>query len=166
MSEQAAKEEFKLQTGISPLKLHWSRKSHEHNTDDTATMILDVPESASPRNPTLIHFFGKNLRIKRKAINPKVQQCARCCWDFHNPRACTHRPKCWLCGAKDHTEGHHEEPQPHGNTHQCANCYRPAPADHARCPARPSFKQGVIVWVPKTQIAAIQRIELGQRQGL
>ncbi|ODM20668.1 hypothetical protein SI65_03721 [Aspergillus cristatus] len=63
VSEQAAKEEFKLQTGTSPLKLHWSRKSHLSNTDNTATIILAVPEAAAPRIPHWIHFFGKNLRI-------------------------------------------------------------------------------------------------------
>ncbi|BCR91414.1 uncharacterized protein ACHE_70257S [Aspergillus chevalieri] len=30
VTEQAAKEEFKLQTGITPLKLHWSKRSQEH----------------------------------------------------------------------------------------------------------------------------------------
>lgn len=89
-TEQAAKEEFKLQTGTMPLKLHWSRKSQEHtlNTDNTATMVLAVPETSAPRIPPWIHFFGKNLRIKRKIITPKVQQCARC-WDYHSPRSCT-----------------------------------------------------------------------------
>ncbi|ODM23017.1 hypothetical protein SI65_00606 [Aspergillus cristatus] len=160
VSEQAAKEEFKLQTGTMPLKLHWSRKSQEHspNTDNTATMVLAVPETSASRIPPWIHFFGKNLRIRRKAITPKVQQCARC-WDYHNPRSCTRRPKCWLCGAKDHTEEDHKE-----STQQCANCLRPAPADHAQCPVQPSIKQGILVQVPKTQVAAIRRIESSQQR--
>jgi len=160
VSEQAAKEEFKLQTGTMPLKLHWSRKSQGHslNTDNTATMVLAVPETSAPRIPPWIHFFGKNLRIRRKVITPKVQQCARC-WDYHNPRSCTRRPKCRLCGAKDHTEEDHKE-----STQQCANCRRPAPADHAQCPVRPSIKQGILVRVPKTQVAAIRRIESSRQQ--
>jgi len=158
VSEQAAREEFKLQTGTMPLKLHWSRKNHEHNTNNTATMILAVSESTAPKIPPWIHFFGKNLRIKRKNINPKIQQCTRC-WDYHNPRACTRRPKCRLCGAKDHTEENHKE-----GAHQCANCLGPDPADHAQCPVRPSIKQGILVRVPKTQVAAIRRIESGRQQ--
>ncbi|ODM15660.1 hypothetical protein SI65_08894 [Aspergillus cristatus] len=123
-------------------------------------MILATPESAISDVPHWIHFFGRNLRIRRKNINPKVQQCAQC-WDFHNPRTCTRQPKCWLCGAKDHTEQDHKE-----STQQCANCLGPAPADHANCPVRPSIKQGILVWVPKTQVAAIQRIEARQQQAL
>ena len=165
VSEQAAREEFKLQTGFSPLKLHWSRKSQEHNMNNTSTIILAVPEAAASEIPPWIHFFGKNLRIRRKFINPKIQQCARC-WDFHNPRTCTRQPKCRLCGAKDHIEETHEESQTCNNTHKCANCYGPAPADHAHCPVRPSFKQGAIVRVPKTQVAAIRRTEIGQQQSV
>ena len=159
VSEQAAKEEFKLQTGIQPLKLHWSRKRHEHdhNTNNTATIIMAVPETSAYRIPPWIHFFGKNLRIIRKIINPKVQQCARC-WDYHNPRSCTRRPKCRLCGAKDHTEVNHKE-----SAHQCTNCLGPAPADHKHCPVQPNIKHGIVVRVPKSQIAAIRRIESGQR---
>lgn len=163
VSEQAAKEEFKLQTGTSPLKLHWSRKSHISNTDNTATIVLAVPETAASRIPHWIHFFGKNLRIVRKNINPRIQQCTRC-WDFHSPRTCTRRPKCRLCGDKDHTEENHEAPTPHKNAQQCANCLGPAPADHKNCPVRPSIKQGILVRVPKTQIAAIRRIESGRQQ--
>ncbi|ODM19397.1 hypothetical protein SI65_04381 [Aspergillus cristatus] len=160
VSEQAAREEFKLQTGTMPLKLHWSRKNHEHNTGNTATMILAVPDTAASKIPPWIHFFGKNLRIKRKNINPRIQQCTRC-WDFHSPRTCTRRPKCRLCGAKDHTEENHKE-----SAHQCANCLGPAPADHMHCPVRPSIKHGILVRVPKSQIAAIRRIESGQRAQL
>lgn len=152
VSEKAAKEEFELQTGTSPLKLHWSRKRHVSNTDNSATIILAVPEGAASRIPRWIHFFGKNLRVVRKFINPKVHQCARC-WDYHNPRSCTRRPKCRLCGDKDHTEEDHK-----GSTQRCANCLGPAPADHAQCHVRPSIKQGVLVRVPKTQVAAIRRI--------
>ena len=135
VSEQAAKEEFKLQTGVTPLKLHWSRKDHIHNTENTATMILATPESAISDVPHWIHFFGRNLRIRRKNINPKVQQCARC-WDFHNPRTCTRQPKCRICGAKDHTEQDHKE-----STQRCANCLGPAPADHAAAIRRIESKQ-------------------------
>ena len=158
ISEQAAKEEFKLQTGITPLKLHWSRKNHIHNTENITKTIIATPESAIPNVPHWIHFFGKNLRIRRKNITPKVQQCARC-WDYHNPRSCTRRPKCRLCGDKDHTEEDHKE-----NTQQCANCLGPAPADHAQCPVQPSIKQGILVRVPKTQIAAIQCIESNRQR--
>lgn len=157
VSEKAAKEEFGLQTGTSPLKLHWSRKSHVSNTDNSATIILAMPEGAASRIPRWIHFFGKNLCVVRKFINPKVHQCARC-WDYHNPRSCT-RPKCRLCGDKDHTEEDHK-----GSTQRCANCLGPAPADHAQCHIRPSIKQGVLVRVPKTQVAAIRRIESNRQQ--
>src|SRR5699024_8381367 len=155
ISEQAAKEEFKLQTGTMPLKLHWSRKSQEHslNTDNTATMVLAVPETSAPRIPPWVHFFGKNLRIRRKIITPKVQPPARS-WDYQHPPTCTRRPKCRLCGAKDHTEEGHKE-----STQQCANCLRPAPADHSHGPVRPIIKQGILVRVPKTQVTAIRRIE-------
>jgi len=88
ISEQAAKEEFKLQTGVTPLKLHWSRKNHIHNTENITKTIIATPESAIPNVPHWIHFFGRNLRIRWKNINPKVQQCAHC-WDYHNPRSCT-----------------------------------------------------------------------------
>src|SRR5699024_2346648 len=79
-------------------------------------------------------------------------------WDHHSPRACTRRPKCRLCGSKDHLEGSHRD-----TTHKCVNCHRPAPADHRHCPVRPSIKQGVLVRVPKSQIAAIRHVESAQR---
>lgn len=161
ISDNAALEEFKLQTGTSPLKLYWSNKSA---TATEGTVIFAVPVEAAPKVPPWIYFFGRNLRIKRKLFRPRVQQCTRC-WDFHNQRTCTRVPKCRLCGAKDHTEETHPRPDlGKKESFRCANCCGPFAADHPGCLVRPSLAQGAITRKSKTQIAAIRRSGANQRQ--
>ncbi|OJJ89325.1 uncharacterized protein ASPGLDRAFT_226213 [Aspergillus glaucus CBS 516.65] len=61
ITEHMTLEEFKLQTGLSPLKFYRSSKSPL-----SGTLIMAVPETQAQIVPRWVHLFGKNVQIKQK----------------------------------------------------------------------------------------------------
>ncbi|ODM15018.1 hypothetical protein SI65_09513 [Aspergillus cristatus] len=61
ITEHMALEEFKLQTGLSPLKFYQSSKNPL-----SGTLIMAVPENQAQIVPKWVHLYGKNVQIKRK----------------------------------------------------------------------------------------------------
>lgn len=56
ITEQMALDEFKLQTGLSPLKLYHSTKNPL-----SSTLIMAIPEDQARAVPKWINLFGKNV---------------------------------------------------------------------------------------------------------
>jgi len=156
INDQMALDEFKLQTGLLPLKFYRSNK-----TPHSSTLVMATHEAQAHTVPQWVHLFGKNIQIKRKIPRARIEQCTRC-WDYHNPRTCSRSRRCRVCSRKDHTE----ETHPHSNANEselyCTNCCRPSPADHPDCPARPTLKQGIIQRLSRSQLLALRKA--GERQ--
>src|SRR5699024_8218103 len=83
ISDHTALDEFKLQTGLSPLKFYRSIKNPY-----STTFIMATPEDQACTVPKWTHLFGRNVQIKRKLPRARIEQCTQC-WDYHNPRTCT-----------------------------------------------------------------------------
>ena len=79
ITEQMALDEFKLQTGLSPLKFYFSNKNPL-----SSTLIMTVPEDQARAVPKWTNLFGKNVQAKQKPFRARIEQCTRC-WDYHNP---------------------------------------------------------------------------------
>ena len=103
ISEQQISTEFKLQTSIQPMKLHWANTQEKV---DTGTLIIAVTHDIADKVPNWISLFGARWPIIRKNTRPRIQQCKRC-WDYHNERTCTRKLRCRLCSSKEHTETGH-----------------------------------------------------------
>ncbi|ODM21471.1 hypothetical protein SI65_02315 [Aspergillus cristatus] len=101
VTEQMALDKFKLQTGLSPLRFYRSNKNPL-----SGTLVMAVPETQVQTVPKRVYLFGENIPIKHKPLQPRIEQCMRC-WDYHNPRTCTHTPRCCICSKRDHTEETH-----------------------------------------------------------
>lgn len=157
INEQMALEEFKLQTGLSPLKLYRSNKNPQ-----SSTLIMAVPEDQAQTVPKWINLFGKNVQTKLKPFRTRIEQCTQC-WDYHNPRTCTRTPRCRICSKRDHTEETHPPPEDDESSDPCCtNCCGPFPADHSNCPTRPTVYQGTIQRLSKSQFIAVRKA--GARQ--
>ncbi|BCR89218.1 uncharacterized protein ACHE_50416A [Aspergillus chevalieri] len=65
ITEQMALEEFKLQTGLSPLKFYRSNKNPL-----SGTLVMAVPETQVQTVPKWVQLFGKNTPIKHKPPGP------------------------------------------------------------------------------------------------
>ena len=157
ISEQMALEEFKLQTGLFPLKFYRSNKNPQ-----SSTLITAVPEDQAQAVPRWIHLFSRNVQIKHKPFRTRIEQCTRC-WDYHNPRTCTRTPRCRICSKKDHTEETHSSPNgKETSVPCCTNCCHPFPADHINCSTRPTIQQGVIQRLSRSQFIAVRKA--GARQ--
>lgn len=156
ITEQMALDEFKLQTGLSPLKFYRSSKNPL-----SGTLIMAVPETQAQIVPKWINLFGKNVQVKHKPPRARIEQCTRC-WDYHNPRTCIRKPRCRICSQKDHTEEHHPSTPEEALDPSCANCCGPFPADHPNCPTRPTVQQGVIQRLSRSQFIAVRKA--GARQ--
>lgn len=156
ISEQMALEEFKLQTGLSPLKFYRSNKNPQ-----SSTLITAVPEDQAQAVPKWIHLFGKNVQTKLKPFRTRVEQCTRC-WDYHNPRTCTRTPRCRICSKRDHTDEIHSSSDEEASDPCCTNCCGPFPADHPNCPTRPFIQQGVSQRLSRSQYIAVRKA--GARQ--
>jgi hypothetical protein len=61
VSDHTALDEFKLQTGLSPLKFYRSSKNPH-----SSTLIMAIPEDQACTVPQWTHLFGRNIQIKRK----------------------------------------------------------------------------------------------------
>ena len=157
VTEQMALDEFKLQTGLSPLRFYRSNKNPL-----SGTLVMAVPETQVQTVPKRVYLFGENIPIKHKPLRPRIEQCTQC-WDYHNPRTCTRIPRCRICSQKDHSEelhshhNHKKSPEPN-----CANCCGPFPADHSNCPTKPTIQQGVIQRLSRSQFIAVRKA--GARQ--
>lgn len=157
ITEPMALEEFKLQTGLSPLKFYRSNKN-----PTSGTLIMAVPENQAHIVPKWVHLYGKNVQIKRKPFRTCIEQCTQC-WDYHNPRTCTRTPRCRICSKRDHTEESHPPPNDDETSDPCCtNCCGPFPADHANCPTKPTIQQGVIQQLSRSQFIAVRKA--GARQ--
>ncbi|ODM15965.1 hypothetical protein SI65_08399 [Aspergillus cristatus] len=152
ITEHMALEEFKLQTGLSPLKFYRSTKNPL-----SGTLIMAVPDTQAQIVPKWVHLFGKNVQIKRKPFRTRIEQCTQC-WDYHNPWTCTRTPRCRICSKKDHTEEAHSSPNEEETSDPCCtNCCGPFPADHSNCPTKPTIQQGVIQRLTRSQFIAVRK---------
>lgn len=159
ITEQQAKEEFKLQTGIQPLKLYWAKAQEQRST---GTLVLAVNQDLANQVPRWISLFGIRKPIIHKVSKPRIQQCKRC-WGFHNERTCTRKQRCRLCGSKDHMEEGHKHIGPAASDcncpSRCTNCRGPHSAEDIGCPIRPHYDGGIIQHKTKAQKEAIRKAQ-------
>jgi hypothetical protein len=161
ITERQAADEFKLQTGVEPLKLHWASIRGLPGAE-TGTLVAAVAQDAASRVPRWISLFGSRLPVVRKSKKPRIQQCARC-WDYHNEKTCTRRSRCRLCGSKEHTETGHTHRGPSSPDcacpSRCTNCRGPHPADDPGCPIRPYYDGDVIQRKMQSQKEGIRKAQ-------
>ena len=164
ISEQRALEEFKEQTGMIPLKFYWAKGAgaETETRTETGTIIIAFPVELADKVPRKVSLFGVALPVIRKLTKPRVQQCGNC-WDFHDPRVCTRKPRCRRCGSTDHVEGEHAHVGPKAPLcdcpDRCTNCRGPHPANDLGCPIRPVMEGGVIQRKTRSQKEAIRRAQ-------
>lgn len=150
ITDEMALDEFKLQTGLPPVRLHRTNKATGH---ETGTIIVTVHEECAPNMPRRVYLFGQTLRIFHKTLRPRTTQCPRC-WGFHNPRTCTRQKRCRLCHSAEHQEDTHPIDQ---EQRCCTNCLGSHPADHTDCLVRPRMAHGVMTRLARSQVNAIRR---------
>ncbi|ODM18792.1 hypothetical protein SI65_05409 [Aspergillus cristatus] len=63
VTKQMALDEFKLQTGLSPLRFYCSNKNPL-----SGTLVMAVPETQVQTVPKRVYLFGKNIPIKHKPL--------------------------------------------------------------------------------------------------
>src|SRR5215213_5474155 len=69
ITERQAADEFKLQTGVEPLKLHWASIRGLPGAE-TGTLVAAVAQDAASRVPRWISLFGSRLPVVRKSKKP------------------------------------------------------------------------------------------------
>ncbi|RYP47832.1 hypothetical protein DL769_011278 [Monosporascus sp. CRB-8-3] len=86
--------------------------------------------------------------------HPPILRHSPGCQGYHAARACARNSRCENCG------------RPLGDKHpipcqfpaQCANCFGPFPAEHAKCPARPERVDGILRRPTKGELSDIRRM--------
>ena len=155
ISENAAKEEFIRQTGLAPQRFFASQKD-----PGSGTFFMMTPKDPHTRIPPRVSLFSHPVTVRHRPKRARVTQC-RQCWGFHNSLKCTRKPRCRVCGSKEHVEESHQanqQPLP-----SCTNCLGKHTADHPDCPLRPVMKQGTLQRPSKGQVRALRRAGLHQR---
>lgn len=162
ISNTLLKEEVERQTGVKAEKVQWTKPATDPTQTVTGTAVLAVLESTADRVPAWISLFGTRRPIVRKSVKPRVLQCQNC-WDFHNQRTCTRRPRCRLCGSKDHIEDNHAHSGPKSPEcdcpDRCTNCRGPHPANDLGCPLRPYYSDGTFQKKSKSEKDGIRKAQ-------
>ena len=159
ISDQQMEDEIATQFGFKVEKAHWARSAINAAS---GTVVLAVQENTADRVPAWISLFGTRRPIIRKSDNPRVSQCQNC-WDYHNQKSCTRKPRCRLCGSREHTEAGHVHDGPKSPDcdcpQRCTNCRGPHPANDLGCPLRPYCSNGSIQRKTKSEMENIRKAQ-------
>ena len=86
ISENAAKEEFVQQTGLTPQRFFASQKD-----PGSGTFFMMIPKDPHNRIPPRVSLFSHPVTIRHRPKRARITQC-RQCWGFHNSLKCTWKP--------------------------------------------------------------------------
>ena len=157
--DQQMEDEIVTQIGFKVEKAHWAKSAAG---TEAGTVILAVQESSAGRVPAWISLFGTRRPIIRKSDKPRVSQCQNC-WGYHNQKSCGRKPRCRLCGSKEHTEAGHTHDGPKSSDcncpDRCTNCRGPHPANDLGCPLRPYCSNGNIQRKTKSEMENIRKAQ-------
>jgi len=157
--DQQMEDEIVTQIGLKVEKAHWAKSAANA---ESGTVVLAVQENSADRVPAWISLFGTRRPIIRKSDKPRVSQCQNC-WDYHNQKSCTRKPRCRLCGSREHTEAGHVHNGPKSPDcdcpERCTNCRGPHPANDLGCPLRPYCSGGSIQKKTKSEMEAIRKAQ-------
>jgi hypothetical protein len=160
ITEEMAKNELQLLTGVQLEKTRWSMATVEKKLQRGTLVIACKSENIS-KLPNRISLFGARCPLIIKKPRVQLRQCHRC-WDFHDERYCTRKQRCRLCSSTEHLEASHSCPQ--GNQDcdcpkKCAKCSGPHAADDPACPAKPSITKGSILKKTRIELTAIRNAQ-------
>lgn len=142
VTEEMAREEVQLITGLVPTKLTWSKKTLT-NPMPSGTIVAHFKQSTNP-----FRMFGTSSLARLVTKSPKPTQCPKC-WAFHDTRLCNSEQRCNQCSAFGHSSC--EKP------YRCINCKGPHAANEPRCPARPTVKFGNLIHPTQAHLKRIRQ---------
>lgn len=139
-------DEVLAQTGRKPVSI---RPSRQGVNPLTATSSWTVSFLEKLNKPFRLFGVSSYSRLIEKKAPPSM--CEKC-QGFHSSRNCTRTPRCAHCGFR--VDEDHQQPcqRPEG----CANCYGPHPSTYPGCPARPTRRNGKLVFRTRKELGAIR----------